>query len=792
MDLKFAPAAQKATESKSIRDILNRYLKHWIWFALSCTLFLTGAFFHLRYAIPQYTTTAKIMLTEDKTIAPQTTVFQDLGIGGTTKKIDDEIQIITSRRVISNVVKKLKLNIQYFTQGNVLDLEMYPYYPVNLNFIASDSIVNKAKFTFFVDINSENSFTFWMENDEDNAKTYLFGKNVPTPVGDVIITPPSYVKKFVGQVVKIKVVPVETVTQNLKNSIGVSPISEYSNVLQISLNYAVNEKARDIINTLIAEYNQQTIDEKALVAKNTADFISKRIDLIATDLADVDNTVERFKTGNRLTDITSEADIYLSTSSQNEQELVSAGTELNMVNFMKDAVNTKGKYETVPSNVGLSDPTISNITSKYNELILERQRLLKSSNEKNPVVVNLDQQLDGLRETLKQSLNNMSNSLNIRVNNLKNQGARLSSRISSVPGQERELRDIQRQQQIKEALYLYLLQKREESAIAMVTTAPDAKIVDSAYSQDTPVTPKRKMVYLAALIFGLAVPFSVIYIKDLLDNKVHNKEDLEKLLYGVPVLAELPRVQDKKESTIQPNDRSVLAESFRILRTNLDYYIRKDNLQNRKSHIIYVTSTINGEGKSFTAFNLALTLAYSNKKVLILGADVRNPGLNLFMHGSLSEKGLTEYLSEPLRESDIISNLYTDDNLLDIIQSGKIPPNPAELLMSNKLENLFDYLRSKYDYIVVDTAPCMLVTDTLLISKYADHTVYVTRSEYTEKKMMSFTRELFEAKKLNNMLLVVNDVNATNFGYGAKYGYGYYGNSKKGKKQSVGKTVKKK
>lgn len=792
MDLKFAPAAQKASENKSIRDILNRYSKHWLWFALCCTLFLTGAFFHLRYTTPQYTTTAKIMLTEDKTVAPQTAVFQDLGIGGTTKKIDDEIQIITSRRVISNVVKKLKINMQYFTQGSVHELEIYPYYPVNLSFIASDSIVNKAKFTFYVDINSESSFTFWMENDESNAKTYPFGKSVPTPVGDVIITPPSYVKKFVGQVVKIKVIPVETITQNLKNSIGVSPINEYSNVIQLSINHAVNEKARDILNTLIAEYNQQTIDEKALVAKNTADFISQRIDLIATDLADVDNTVERFKTGNRLTDITSEADIYLSTSSQNEQELVSAGTELTMVNFMKDAVNTKGKYETVPSNVGLSDPTISNVTAKYNELILERQRLLKSSNEKNPVVVNLDQQIDGLRETLKQSLNNMGNSLNIRVNNLRNQGARLNSRISSVPGQERELRDIQRQQQIKEALYLYLLQKREESAIAMVTTAPDAKIVDAAFSQsDTPVTPKKKMVYLAALLLGLAIPFSVIYIKDLLDNKVHNKEDLEKLLYGVPVLAELPRVQDKKESTIQPNDRSVLAESFRILRTNLDYYIRRDNTQNRKSHIIFVTSTINGEGKSFTAFNLALTLSYSNKRVLILGADVRNPGLNLFMHGSLSEKGLTEYLSEPLNESDIISNLYADDNLLDIIHSGKIPPNPAELLMSNKIESLFNYLRAKYDYIVVDTAPCMLVTDTLLISKFADHTVYVTRSEYTEKKMMSFTRELFEAKKLNNMLLVVNDVNATNFGYGAKYGYGYYGSTKKGKKQS-GKPVRKK
>lgn len=778
------------TENSSLRDLIANYTKHWLWFGISCVCCIAIAFVYLRYTTPLYGAYAKIMLVDDKnSSAPANALLKDFELlsEAESKKVEDEIQVMKSRKLMENVVERLKLNVQFFTEGRIHEIEVFPNPPIKVNFIEADSIIKNSKFSFNIKIISETAFEYSIE-EEKGSKKYYFGENIPTLLGDIVIIPAiSNIEAKAGQTIKVLIHPVQKIAESYKEKISIAPVEKLSKVIVIRLNDANKIKAQRIIDTLIEEYNTNSIEQKNAESKATADFINERIDLIATDLASVDSNAERFKTGNRLTDITSEADIYLNTGSDNERQLIQSSTDLSMVNYMNNYLKGQDSFEPIPSNIGLSDPSISNISSKYNELILQREQLLKSSNEQNPIIVNLDQQINGLRQSMQQSLSNLKSTLSIRVNNLKQQAARINSRISSVPGQARQLRDIERQQQIKESLYLYLLEKREEATISLTATSPNAKIIDAAYSpNDFPISPKKKIVFLAALIAGLAIPFSIIYLTQLLDTKVHNKESLAKIFKNIPILGEIPKVKGKKKAyIIERNDRSILSESFRIVRTNLDYLMRSRIKEGDNNNIIFVTSTINGEGKTFVSTNMSLTLANSDKKVLLIGADIRNPKLHEYLETDISDLGLTDYLYDKrVKINSITETIEVQGNQIDFIHSGKTPPNPAELLMNDRLKELLDEVSNMYDFIIVDTAPCMLVTDTLLFSQYANHTIYVLRANYTDKKLVNFPAELYADQKLNGMMFIVNDVKASNFGYGAKYGYGYYGEKKKkGKKK---------
>jgi len=452
---------------------------------------------------------------------------------------------------------------------------------------------------------------------------------------------------------------------------------------------------------------------------------------------------------------------------------------------MDESIGSGKTFEAIPSNLGMGDASISGLASKYNELLANRQRLLQSAGEKNLVVVELDRSLNSLKDNLRQSINSSKRSLNIQINSLENQSSRLSSKIYSVPGQESKLRGIERKQGIKESLYLYLLQKREESAISLTSTAPNLKILDAAYDSGSPISPNKKMLYIAALFLGLIIPFIIIYVADLLDTKIHNKEDLENEIKNISVLGEIPSVKEgfNKDGIllVEKNDRSILSESFRIIRTNFDFVRRGRNVQ-QYDNVVFVTSTVNGEGKSFFSINTALTMANTGKRILLMGADIRNPQIHHVlkkdMKAKTSEIGLTDFLADKSILAGEVINSYTINEIkIDILLSGKIPPNPAELLMNSRMKDMFDYVSEQYDMVIVDTAPAMLVTDTLLISQFAGHTIYVTRAGYTDKQVLNFAKELHATKKLNGMMLVVNDVNQSNFGYGARYGY--YGAPKK-------------
>src|SRR5690606_6189709 len=444
-------------------------------------------------------------------------------------------------------------------------------------------------------------------------------------------------------------------------------------------------------------------------------------------------------------DITSESNINLNVGMATRQELESASLQLNIASSMKDIVESQDGYEILPSNIGISDPSIAGTTARYNQLVMERNRLMESSSAMNPVVQNLDRELSGLKRNLLSSLNNTTSGLELQVNSLSQQQSRINSRIYSAPSNERELRDITRRLTTTESLYIYLLEKREEAQIAFASAAPPSSIVDRAYSTSSaPVSPNKMMNYMACAFLGVVIPFLIIYVRGVLDNKVHSKQGLEAVVGDdIPVIAELPKIKRRESKIIRKDDRSVLAESVRILRTNLNY-IQNTRQSHSKNNLIFITSSVPGEGKTFVSSNLAMVYANTGKKVLLIGADIRNPKLydffsdpDLAATGKMEPKrsnknGLTEYLVDPnLSIDDIVVHGKVNDNAVDIIFSGKIPPNPTELLMKERMGELFRKASELYDYVIVDTAPLMVVTDTLLISDHASQILYVVKAGAT-------------------------------------------------------------
>jgi capsular exopolysaccharide synthesis family protein len=775
------------------RDLLRPYSKRWKWFLLSIIIAIGLGILHIRYSIPEYAIQAKIQILEDQNSTSELGVFGDLGVfGGGGNNVKDEIELISSRSSLINIVKDLGLNKRIIALGNIMNKELYDKPPFIVNFIAEDSIVHNSQQEFFITLSSGTTFQF--TNDENEpVKTGSFGKSFSTSVGEVIITPNlediamNSEKKY-----KLTLAPLAAVAEFYQKNIVISVSGELSNIISISLNDPIKNRSKDIINALISNYNQNAIDDKKAIADKTSNFIDDRITNIYGNLSTVDQSAVEFKSGRGLTDIATQTSLNLNIGAANQQELQNASVQLDIASSMGDYLDNQEGYELLPSNIGLSDASIAGTVVRYNELALERKRLLESSNERNPIIVNLDQQLDGLKLSMQSSLNSVTNNLGLQVNSLSSQLSKINSRIYSAPKNEQALRDITRQQQTKEQLYLYLLQKREESQITFASASPKSKIIDSAYlASQFPVSPQKPIVLLTSMILGFLLPFSVIYAKELLDNKVQNKVGLEKLIGNIPVLAELPKLSKKENILVKTSERTVLAESLRILRTNLDYILKSKKRRDIRGNIIYVTSSVPGEGKTLVSSNLAMIFANTDRKVLLVGADVRNPKIYQFYSGKNVDKlgkparnrkdnGLTEFLVDKTLESnDIISSMLAHDQTIDVIYSGRIPPNPAELLMNGRMKELLDSVENQYDYIIVDTAPLMVVTDTLLISEYAHQIIYVTRAGMTELKVLEHPLKLHKEGKLNGLSFIVNGVKESNLGYGGKYGYGY------------GKTIKK-
>lgn len=757
---------QENEEKLDLRKIIGKYLNKWPWFIGSVLLFLIGAFIYLRYTVPQYQSITTLKF--DKKQADITGALADLnslGLGlNNADELKSEVAVISSRPILLKVVQNLNLNVQYYNAGEIKDSELFSLIPIvakvisysdENKFISSEYIVKEAEGNNFV-----------LESSEKKLIKGSFDKTLKLDFGTVIL------QKVPGLTFssKYKIVfwnPVEKV-KNLEKKIQINLPDQKAMLMDISIIGTVPDKSEAILNEVTKQYNLDGLKDKNLQAQNTQEFIDKRLEVITRDLSGVENQKEDFQNRNRIVDLQAQAQLALQNTNDNTKALLQQQTQLDLLNSLQTEA-AKGDNQLMPSNLGLN-PSLEQSISQYNTLLISRNKTLKQATNENPAVVEMNKEIRSLKEIVRDNIRQQKATIQASIAQINNQISSNTGMIEKVPGQSKIYRGIERQQNLKEQLFLFLLQKREENAINLSVNVPKAKIVNPAYTVDIPVSPKKIIILFGAVLLGILIPFGIFYLFFIWDDKIYSRSDITDRT-SLGVLADIPSLSDDQNHLVQRNDFSELAEAFRVLVSNLKFILpSKDTAK-----IVMVTSSVKGEGKTLVSVNLALTLGNKNGRSLLIGSDIRNPQIQRYDNEPIKGKGLTEYLYD---ESTVVDELiHTSDTNpnCDVIYAGSIPPNPQELLSNGRYQKLIKDLTSKYAYIVIDSAPLMLVSDTLNISDTADATLYVVRSGVSRNILIDFANNLVKESKLSNVSFVINDVskNVGGYGYGYNYGYGY-------------------
>ncbi|WP_374330150.1 GumC family protein [Soonwooa sp.] len=763
----------------NLKKELKKYVKFWPLFVIFPLLFYTAAKIYLRYTPPQYfsKTTLKFEQTSPRAAQQALNDLKNLGVGVSNEELDAETVVMVSKPILGQVVKNLNLDVKYYSVGTIKEVEYYNELPIKARIVELKNPEQFSGVSYLIESKNTSSFTL-SDVEAKNLKKYNFGQEVDLGFGKVV-----FERKFPG----IDVKNIKVVFTNPKNVIsgleGALNVSIYKSLLMdISMTSASYRKSEAILKELVDVYNDEGIKDKNQEAQFTADFIDKRLQIITDELEGIENQKEGVKKDYQITDLAAQAQMALSNVNANTKELLGIATQYDLVNSVYQLSNNSSQ-NLLPTGLGLS-PSVDSQISKYNELVLTRNRVLKQATNQNPAVVEMNKQIGILKEGIRANLGDVRRSLQDNMSRLQSDINADQSKINKFPKQERIFRSIDRQQNLKEALFLFLLQKREENAINLAVALPKAKVVNPPYTTGI-VAPKRQMILYSAIALGFIIPLLFIFIKLLLNTKIYSKEDMDSVLSNASLIGEIPENNDKEE-LMKLDDFTVYAESFRILASNLKHMLKVKGA-NQKSATILVTSSVKGEGKTTISMNLAVSLS-GNAKVLIIGADIRNPQLQRFVHKS--KIGLTDYLVS----DDITPEAYIIDSRinanLDIFFSGAKSPNPNDLLDMDKFDDMITYLRTKYDYIIMDSAPMMLVSDTLNLVDQSDYILYVAKANYTEKEMLLFADNFMKENKVNNMSFVLNNVKPEFSRYGNKYGYGYY--NMESKKSGLGRKIFKK
>ena len=783
-------------EEKSIdfRSIFVKLVSHWKWFIISFIFCTVVSFIYLRYQTPLYEVKSSILIKEQDSqksnfgVNGAIDVLQDLGGFSMSKNFDNEIQILKSTTLIQKVVENLGLyinTVEKRTFGYAKPL--YKNSPVNVYITPEEAskIEGSVKLamTYSPDGKLKIKGNYVLDGDK-----YTFVHSFdslpgvyPSPVGVFSFAKNKLDKKDIDGTVKLVsiVSTPEDVASVYAQNLSVEPVSKTTTIANLSLKESQIERAKDFTNQLVAFYNQDANDEKNEVARNSARFIEERIAIINGELGTTENELANFKKRSGLTDLTSDAKLALEENSKYEQQRTLNATQIRLVKFLDDYINNPdNRNGVIPSNVGLEDKNLSTIIDQYNTLIIERKRLLRTSSENNPAVINLNTGIDAMRHSVQTTVQSVLQGLQITQKDIERQSSKYEARINDAPDKEKKFISISRQQEIKATLYIMLLQKREENAITLAATANNGRVIEKARAAKQPDSPKKHIVMLVSLLMSLGLPVVVIYVLELLKYKVESREDIVKIT-DVSVLAELPHAETNKDNSIvvRSNMNDVMEETFRTMRTNAMFMLNEDE------KVILVTSTDQQDGKSFVSSNFAVSMALLGKKVIIVGMDIRKPGLNKTFGFSCQMEGVTKYLNNP-EKTDLSDLIFTSSICpnLDILPGGTVPPNPTELLARPSLGKLIDTLKSKYEYVILDTAPVGLVSDTAIMGHVADLCVYVCRANKTTKKDYSYINVLKKEGRFKKMATVICDVNIekTTKRYG--YGYGYDSDKKSSRK----------
>lgn len=781
---KKTPVGKPADDFIRIQDLWSMFVPKWYWFAISLFITLTIAVLYLLSTPPIYTRTAAILVKDNSKSSSSTSAmndFSDLGIFKSNTNINNELLTLKSPTLMTEVVNRLGLNETFTIRKGLKNVDLYKVSPVTITFCDKTEV----PLSFTIKFSSKEAFAISeLEiSGEDIGETLSaqMGDSIQTSAGIMIVSPTQeFTDAFIGTSIRYVRGSMRAAVDTYSNALVAELGNEDATIINLSINDTSIRKAEDILNTLIEVYNENWIRDKNQIAVSTSQFISDRLGVIESELGHVDENISSYKSEHLLPDVQAASSLYMAQSAENNKELSTLNNQLSTAQYIRRELNTKQLDQTLPANSGIVSANIETQISEYNNLVLDRNRLIANSSEKNPLVKNMASSLQSMQRTIIQSVDNLIVSLNTQIRSLRRQEEATTNRLASNPNQAKYLLSVERQQKVKEELYLYLLQKREENELSQAFTAYNTRLITAPRGSMFPTAPRKMNILLVAFAVGLLVPAVGIFMKENMNTKVRGRKDLENL--SIPFIGEIPQYsgtkkkwwefkhrkrQDMKIIVVNEGNRNIINEAFRVLRSNMDFMASKDNNQ----HVFVLTSFNPGSGKSFLAINIAISFAIKKKKILVIDGDLRHRTVSSYVDSP--NKGLSDYLNNQIEDWKEIIVSYKGYTNLHILPIGTIPPNPTELLEDSKLSMLIEALRPEYDYIFIDCPPVDIVADAQIIEKWADRTIFVVRSGLLDRSMLSELENMYTGKRFKNLSMILNGTESTGGRYGYRYGYHY-------------------
>lgn len=772
-------SSNKNDQGLNIVDLFMYLASQWKWFLLSILICGGIAWYNYARAPLVYFRSATVII-KDPSNKASTSGLDRFDNFINKVNVANEILQFRSKKLMREVVQRVHADVSYQIKDGLRSNELYNESPV---LVSLPDALPEQSFSFTMTLKDAKTVTLSDFSGIEAKPSYEVALNDTVAIIEgmnVVVTATNYLRdSWLNTPIRVQKLPVESMVNYYKNALGIQQEEEEASILTLALKDSSPARAEDVLNTLITVYNEEAIKEKNQVAVNTANFINERLIIIERELGNVESNLESFKQRNQIVDIASSAGMYMTESQKYNADAMELETQLRLANFIKDYLTDPSKEtDLIPSNTGISDMNIENQISLYNAAKLKRDHLIDDSSVNNPVVQELNNSLRAMKQSIIRAVDNMIVSLNVKRNDAQNREMRAQDRVTAIPTKERQMLSIERQQKIKEALYLFLLNKREENALSQAMADNNARVIDGAEGSNAPISPNRNRILLLGLLVGIALPGAVCLAILFMDTRVHGRKDIEGVI-SVPYLGEIPLDKEamkdhrKKVMAVKEQGDDIVSEAFRILRTNMAFLSKKD----KPAQVITFTSFNIGAGKTFIARNLSMSLAYMKKRVVMVDLDIRKGTLS--RHFGHYHVGVTNYLSDnTVKVDDIIQH----QEGFDLIPAGILAPNPAELLMDNRLDELMNELRTRYDYIIADNVPVGLIADATISNRIADLTIFVVRAGKLDRRQLPDIEKLYQEKKLKNMALVLNGANPERHGYGYSYGYGYgygYGTKKK-------------